>query len=258
MLGKKPFKARKGNILDGRAYCSENNPDISIRRNFLVEGYKHRNCTLHFHFLPRDGPWHRENGFCAIIAGSGESVHLGSRRINDSIPSSNSGDRERYPSMLVDVRELLQDREAVFFLAPLASVVRLQSLDLCERLWGHAEKGTFISAFSASNGGVVEGFAGTTDRELVTFLGMISNSEYKLPYKIVEGTAEAMNAVSDYERDVLGDRNLDAQALNLTPRTWIRLDSQFAQVGVRVPKFLGIERVEVCLSPLDFLPDRSK
>jgi len=255
VLSKKPFKSRKSNILDGCADCTENNPDISIRSNSLVERYKHGDSSLHLHFLSGNSAGDGEQGFCAIIARCRESVNLGARSIDNGIPASGLDYSERYPSMLVDVRELLQDKEGVLILSPLTCVVRLQPLDLCERLWGHSEKGISFPAF---HGGVVKGLSGATDGELVTFLGLVSGGEYQLPYKIIEGTAQAMHAVADYERDVFRDRNLDAEALNLSPRIWVRLDHQFAQVGVRVPKYFGIERIEVCFSPLDFLPDGSK
>jgi hypothetical protein len=117
---------------------------------------------------------------------------------------------------------------------------------------GILREGSFVPrVFRAS-----QGFTGTTDGELVTFVGLISGDEYELPYKMVEGTAQAMNAIADYERDVFRDRNLDVQTLNLTPRIWIRLDHQFAQVGLRIPKLLGIKYLKVMLCPRDFLSDR--
>ena len=245
------LKPRQQDIFNRCANGPEDYPNVSIRRDFLVERYKHGESSLHLHFLSGNSARNGEQGFCAIIAGCSEAVNLGAQRIKDGIPATNSGDRERYPSMLVDVRELLQDKEGVLILSPLTCVVRLQPLNLCERLWGHSEKGISLPAF---HGGVIKGLSGATDGELVTFLGLVSGGEYQLPYKIIEGTAQAMHAVADYERDVFGDRNLDAETLNLSPRVWVRLDHQFAQVGVCVPKFLGIECLKVMLCPRDFLP----
>lgn len=256
MLTEKPNKSGQQIIDDGTANRCKNNPYVCVGGQSLVELYERGQQSLHVHFLAgrvrRSDPGDSGVGYCAVIARSWEAVYLGARRIGNHVPTHSACDSERNPPMLVRVGQLLQDTQGVKRFYPLGCIVRLYSLDFCCSLWGHpVEPVTF-------NGGILEAFAGGAYGELVTIFGTIPFGNNKLPYKVIQGTSETVDAIADYERDIWRDGNLDLESLGNTPRLWVCLESQFAHVGVHIPSNLGIQHLQMLICPINFLANRSK
>ena len=240
MLSKKPLETRKQAVDYGRADFVDDNPYIVVGRESLVEGYKRNKPSLHLHFLVRRERNVSETGFCAIVAGSWEAVNLGARFIEDGVVPNAPSNGHDYPPMLVRVGEIVQEVQGAAGFASLASNVRLHSLDFCRRVWGNPLEAVAALTF---DGGFLKGFSSGADGELITFLGFVSRSKCKLPHKVVKSAPEVVDAVSNYERDIFGDRNEDVESLRVDFRVWIALENQFAHLGVKIPARFGIERL---------------
>ena len=250
---KESLELRKQSLLDRRTDFVDDNPYIVVGGESLVESYKRNKASLHLHFLRRGGRNISHAGFCAVIAGSGEAGNSVAGFIKDGVVPRAACDGDNYPPMLVRVGEVLQVVKGAMRFFPLASYVRLCSLDFCHRVWGDPLQA--ITSLTV-DGGVLECLGGDTDRELITFFGFVASSKYQLPYKVVKSTPEIMNAVSDHEWDIFGDWDEDVEPLCVDFRVWIALENQFAHLGVKIPARLGIERLEMCFCPVDLLPNR--
>ena len=255
MLSKIPLETREQRLLDGRSDSVDDNPYIVVGRESLVEGYKRNKISIHAHLLVGRERKIAETGLCAIVAGGREAIDLGARFVENGVVTSTTCDGNDYPPMLVHVGEVLQEVQGATCFSPLASNVRLRSLDFCRRFWGDPLEAVALSTF---DGGFIEGLSRCADRELITIFGFVSRSKYKLPHKVVKGTPEIVDAVSNYERDIFGDRDEDFEPLSMDFRVWIALENQFAHIGVKIPASFGIERLQMLFCPLDFLPDGSQ
>ncbi len=129
------------------------------------------------HLSVNDGKWPES---CIAV----ENLHRTGAMVNPKLaildykvlPGNSSSHEicEQYPSVLIDVRKFIQRPEDAF-VEVLPQMVGLQTLNLCNRVWGHSIK-------PMSPNLLFEKFNSATDREHIFFGGLAVRSKDKFPY----------------------------------------------------------------------------
>jgi len=251
VLLKKPLKLRNEKSVNETPELIQANTDLYSLCGSLVERYKRDDLSFHFHYFSRLGRSRTGRNFCAMIARSQSALDrmtLGTTPLGMGSMDSKSG--EKYPSMLVDVAEIVQNPQAgAFPLIP--SVVRLQSLDFCNSVCGHAEK-PIPQKFLCEN------FGSFADGEKVTILGFIVRGEYEFPHQIIERRSQVLESIPNNERYMVRNGNPSVKSTNNAARLRLFLSHHFARFVLEVQNTFRFKRLEVLCGPEDFLPDKVK
>ena len=147
--------------------------------------------------------------------------------------------------MFVDVAECIEDLNGAS-LPFLPVVIRLQSLDLCHRIWCDPSEPTpsnlaLESSLSATNG------------EHILIVGCLVRSEHKFPHQIIKGRPQVLNGVSENKRDGRGNGSLGVEFQDNAIRLRLFFGDHFARLVSEIPKSLPFKSLKVFLGPDDFL-----
>jgi hypothetical protein len=152
--------------------------------------------------------------------------------------------REKYPSVFINVCKFIQDPEHAF-VEVLPQVIRLETFDLCNRIYGNPVKAVPPNL-------LFEQFSGTTDGKHIFFSGLTVRSKYKFPYKIVKRGTEILESISDNQSKASGDRPFRDEEENSLILGSVRLSHHFAWIALKVPLKFGFQRLDVLCGPEDF------
>lgn len=228
-----------------------------VRHGCLRERYKRGALELHAHFrVVKEG---EHSDFCAIVHRTGplrmveelegeDGMPGGVSKGGLSIAGSQSG--EAQPAVLINVVEMVENSEGVFFGRPIHSVVRLQPLDECRRLLGNPAHNPRRSLFTLflppENSFVLE------DRILRPRGRSAAVGKNKLPSEVVQAGPEVMETVPHKDAKTQGGRLPDVKAVDMARTFFIAFMDDLIRVAVHVSSVLPIERVKVLLCPGDF------
>jgi hypothetical protein len=228
-------------------------PIASTETNFhalcgsLIERYRRHDLSIHMHLSVDDGKRPElciaiENlhGTCGVV--NPNLAVLDDKILPLGMPSHKV--REKYPSVLINVCKFIQDPEHPF-VEVLPQVIRLETFDLCNRIYGNPVKAVPPNL-------LFEQFRSTTDGEHVFFSGLTVRSKYKFPYQIVEGGTEILENISDYQSTASGNRPFRNEEENSLILGSVRLSHHFSWIALKVPLKFGFQRLNVLCGPEDF------
>jgi len=215
----------------------------------LIERYKRNDVGWHIHFrsAPEGSINNREGSdFCALLQHGIKvetpvelSVNLLGDEVVGGLPAIH--DSGQYPPMLVDIAELVHHGEHINARI-LPAVVRLQSLDFCNRVNGNPIQPPASEL-------LLKRFWRRTDREHIVSGGIILRSKYKFPYQIIETGAQVLEKIT---HDA-GNTRRDGGATNNLPDKFIRvsvfLSHHFCGILLKEPACFGSEFFEMFLCP---------
>ncbi len=229
----------------------ENSADLYTLCGSLVEGYKRNDIAIHCHFAVEFGGHPSCGNFCVEIKRDSE---FDKRYPVDFASTSNGGARpengEQYPSVFVDIAEIIErPKNGGFPVLPL--MVRLQSLDLCHRIWGYPVKSVASKFF-------LESFWTTADGERISTNGLIVRSNHKFMHQVVEGGTKRLEEISDKEANFWRNWNLDLKPASGIVRLKIGLHHHFCRVFSEVSADFNLQGLKVYFCPTDFLSDGIK
>ncbi len=236
-----------------------NEPAKNAKRvsNFYIlcdsvsEGYKRNKVQWYVHFRAASvgAIDHRKRAdLCALLEYGIEAdipVGLPSDFLGDEVagrlPTVQSGGQD--PSMLVDVAEIINQEEYVpLGVSPF--VVGLQGIDRCNCAWGHS-----VEAMPRDL--PLECFQRCTNREHVLVVGSVFCGQNKFPYQIVEGRSEIFEKISNDKWNPFGNRGTRNDFPDVFIPGTFPLSHHFCWVRLEIPLRLGVEFVEVLLSPVE-------
>jgi hypothetical protein len=219
----------------------------------LIERYGRSDLGIHMHLSVNDGKWpelciaiENLNGTCGV-------VNPNLAVLDNKVFLRNSGGHEtceQYPSVLIDIREFIHGPEDTLA-EILPQMVRLQTLDFCNRVWGHPVKAMPLNL-------VVEKFNSATNGEHIFSTGLIVRSKYKFPYQIVEGRTEILENISDNQSKASGNGTIGNEAKESLILGSVRLSHHFAWIALKVALKLRFQRLDVLCRPEDFQFDGIK
>jgi len=239
------LKSGNNVVHDVREDISHDRGDLYAMCGSLVERYKRENLLFHLHLL--FGAEQNVANLCAVIGVSDKHFKVGGAVNGNSSWSSPAKSSEQHPAVLVDVAEMVQDMEDASF-PELPVMVRLQSLDFCNRIFGDPIKPP-LSKFH------FESFGCAANGESVFYGGVIVRSDNEFPHQIVERGAEVLQGVPNDERQPERDWNLGAKFNKQDIRIRLWLSHHFTRIAAEIPNSLFIQTLSVFYCPDDFAPD---
>src|SRR4051812_43111642 len=140
VLNEESLELRDNNLVYEVPELGEAPADLYTLCGSLVEHYKQESVSFHLHmvFLDRNGT---DRKFCSVIARSERALHRDAANRADELSARCMGTEncQQDSPVLVDVTEVIDDSNGCpITLCPV--MVRLQSLDLCHRIWGNPVK----------------------------------------------------------------------------------------------------------------------
>jgi hypothetical protein len=230
------------NSLHKSSYPLQNVNNLGTFDASLVEGYVDGRIGIHFH-LGADSP---DSGFCLRLSYIGKP---------DGIAVSDGSDNrisceewieagQQYPSVLVDVRQIIEGKNKIVF-NPARVKVWLQTLDGCFHCVGEPIK-------PPAPDRLFETLRATADRKGILFTGHILRSKYKFPYQVIERRPEVLQAIPHDEGDFLGNRSIDDQPSDDNIAVRVDLGKYVARYALKIPGKFGLQSFRVLFSPTDF------
>jgi hypothetical protein len=228
-------------------------PLVQAETNFhalcgsLIERYNRNELSIHLHLSANDG----ERPELCIAVEHGRRA--GTNAVPDlpvfhgeilSLGKTSHEVCQKYPSVFVDIRQVIQSPEDML-VEVLPQVVRLQTFDLCNRVYGNPIK-------TVPPDLVFERFRSTTDGEHIFFSGLTARSKHKFPHKIIEGGAEVLKAVSNNQTETRRNGATRNESKNSLIIGSIGLLHHFAGIALKVPIEFGAQRLDVLCGPEDF------
>jgi hypothetical protein len=246
------LKAREHLIVDVFQHRAHYGADMFSLCGSLIERYERQDLQLHWH-LYADAKRTVDNGkrtdLCIVLnfveVGLEPRLSINDPTLRAIGSESTMYSGEQHPPVLVDVAKVVNDPQHRLLKIP--TVVRLQTLDECNRIWGHPKKPSLLGNC------VLESLWRRTDGEHIVFVGSVLRSKHEFPHQVIEGRSEVLEEISKYHREPSGDGTFGNNPSNILIRGAFALSDYFCWVRLVILRRLGLERLEMFVSPDDFV-----
>jgi hypothetical protein len=248
---KKPLERRDDFISDVVYPEKQTSGNFHALCGSLIERYTSEQLSIHLHLRTIEQTVRERSNLCIVIKGGDCAVKPQFPVKFDNVHVATSAEAqhcEQYPTVLVDVRKEIQSGEDGLFPA-LPKVVRLQTLDLCDRIGVDTLKPVALTHL------IFEAFGGTANGEHVVFSGFVVRSAHKFPHQVIQTGPQVLNTISNNQPEAGGHGVLGFNTEYGVIRVALWISHHFARVRLEVPLKLGFKAFEMKLGPEDFLSD---